>query len=96
MIGREAELTAVRAGIEAVMKGSGRLLVIAGEPGVGKTRISQEMMLACRDRGFVVATGRCYEPTSRYRTIRFWRRYPRCTLPPLNRYALSFPRAGHT
>ena len=62
LIGREAELTAVRAGTEAVAQGFGRLLVISGEPGVGKTRISQEAMLACRDRSFVVATGRCYEP----------------------------------
>jgi tetratricopeptide (TPR) repeat protein len=62
LIGREAELMVIRAQIEAVVEGSGRLLVVAGEPGVGKTRISQEAMLACLDRGFVVATGRCYEP----------------------------------
>lgn len=62
LIGREAELWAIRAQIEAVVEGSGRLLMVAGEPGVGKTRISQEAMLACLDRGFVVATGRCYEP----------------------------------
>src|SRR5215212_1501391 len=62
LIGRETELSAIRAGIEAVVQGSGRLLVVAGEPGVGKTRLSQETMLACRDGGLVVATGRCYEP----------------------------------
>jgi len=62
LIGREAESSAILAGIEAVIQGSGRLLVVVGEPGVGKTRISQEATLACRDRGFVVATGRCYEP----------------------------------
>src|SRR5215208_539022 len=62
LIGREAELLAIQAHIRAVVEGSGRLLAVAGEPGVGKTRISQEAMLACLDRGFVVATGRCYEP----------------------------------
>src|SRR5215218_1070824 len=62
LIGREAELAGVRAGIEAVVEGSGRLVMISGEPGVGKTRISQEAMLACRDFGYVIATGRCYEP----------------------------------
>jgi tetratricopeptide (TPR) repeat protein/transcriptional regulator with XRE-family HTH domain len=62
LIGREAELYAIQKGIEAVIEGSGRLLVISGEPGMGKTRLSQETTLACRDRGFVVATGRCYEP----------------------------------
>jgi tetratricopeptide (TPR) repeat protein/transcriptional regulator with XRE-family HTH domain len=62
LIGRRAELGTIQAGIEAVIEGSGRLLAVAGEPGVGKTRLSQEAMLACRERGFVVATGRCYEP----------------------------------
>jgi tetratricopeptide (TPR) repeat protein len=62
LIGREEEFSTILAAIETVMQGSGRLLVGAGEPGVGKTRISQETTLACRDRGFVVATGRCYEP----------------------------------
>src|SRR5215212_5821049 len=62
LIGRQSELDAIRTGIESVIEGSGRVLVVAGEPGVGKTRLSQEAMLACRDRGFVVATGRCYEP----------------------------------
>jgi tetratricopeptide (TPR) repeat protein/transcriptional regulator with XRE-family HTH domain len=62
LIGRETELSAILAAIEAVVQGSGRLLAVAGEPGVGKTRISQEATLACRDRGFIVATGRCYEP----------------------------------
>jgi tetratricopeptide (TPR) repeat protein/transcriptional regulator with XRE-family HTH domain len=62
LIGREAEFSAIMAAVEAVVKGSGRLLAVAGEPGVGKTRLSQEATLACRGRGFVVATGRCYEP----------------------------------
>src|SRR5829696_3469434 len=62
LIGREAELLVIQAQIGAVVEGSGRLLAVAGEPGVGKTRISQEAMLACLARGFVVATGRCYEP----------------------------------
>lgn len=62
LIGREAEVSAIQKGIEAVTEGSGRLLVVAGEPGVGKTRLSQDAMLACQERGFVVATGRCYEP----------------------------------
>src|SRR5215218_5565868 len=58
LIGREAELLVIQAQIGAVVEGSGRLLAVAGEPGVGKTRISQEAMLACLARGFVVATGR--------------------------------------
>jgi transcriptional regulator with XRE-family HTH domain len=62
LVGRHAELHAIQKWIEAVIEGLGRLLVVSGEPGVGKTRLSQEATLACRNRGFVVATGRCYEP----------------------------------
>lgn len=62
LIGREAEFSAILESAEAAMQGSGRLLAVAGEPGVGKTRLSQEAALACRGRGFVVSTGRCYEP----------------------------------
>lgn len=62
LIGRQGDVATALADVEAVMSGAGRLMVIAGEPGVGKTRLAQETMLACRDRGFLVATGRCYEP----------------------------------
>jgi tetratricopeptide (TPR) repeat protein len=48
--------------VNAVAAGEGRFLTLAGEPGIGKTRLAQEAMLLCRERGFVVATGRCYEP----------------------------------
>ncbi|MFI5429365.1 AAA family ATPase [Aeromicrobium sp. UC242_57] len=33
----------------------------AGEPGVGKTRLAQEASLYAEDRGFLIASGRCYE-----------------------------------
>jgi tetratricopeptide (TPR) repeat protein len=36
--------------------------MLAGEPGVGKTRLAQEVTVAARARGFLVASGRCYEP----------------------------------
>lgn len=62
LVGREGELAAILAALDAVAAGSGRLVVIAGEPGVGKTRLAQAVSLACRDRGMILATGRCYEP----------------------------------
>ncbi|HET9979335.1 MAG TPA: AAA family ATPase [Ktedonobacterales bacterium] len=62
LVGREAEYAAVLAAMDSVGAGSGRLVLLAGEPGVGKTRLAQSAMLACRDRGMAVATGRCYEP----------------------------------
>ena len=62
LVGRAAETAAILAAVDVTREGAGRLLVLAGEPGVGKTRLAQEAARACRDRGFVVATGRCYEP----------------------------------
>jgi len=60
---READLERVVAALEQVLDGRGRLILLAGEPGVGKTRLAQEITLAARDRGFLVATGRCYGDT---------------------------------
>ena len=60
-VAREAELKRVLAAADAVAAGSGRLVMISGEPGVGKTRLAQEAMLTVRNRRFLVATGRCYD-----------------------------------
>jgi tetratricopeptide (TPR) repeat protein len=38
------------------------LLLLAGEAGVGKTRLAQVATQAALERGFIIATGRCYEP----------------------------------
>jgi transcriptional regulator with XRE-family HTH domain/tetratricopeptide (TPR) repeat protein len=61
-VGRETELDAIAVELKAVISGHGRLLVLAGEPGVGKTRLGQEITLRARAQGFLVLTGRCYEP----------------------------------
>ncbi|HEV2237845.1 MAG TPA: AAA family ATPase [Ktedonobacterales bacterium] len=41
--------------------GAGRCVLLAGEPGIGKTRLAQEVDLRARERGMLVASGRCYE-----------------------------------
>ena len=61
LVGREAELRRVLAALEAVAGGRGRFLLLAGEPGVGKTRLAQEAMLRAEAQGFRVLVGRCYE-----------------------------------
>jgi len=61
LVAREAELQRVLAAADAAAAGSGRLVLVSGEPGVGKTRLAQEAMLTVRNRRFLVATGRCYE-----------------------------------
>jgi tetratricopeptide (TPR) repeat protein/transcriptional regulator with XRE-family HTH domain len=61
MVGREAELAHVLHAVDAVAQGDGRLVLLVGEPGIGKTRLAQELTVSLRDRGFLVAAGRCTE-----------------------------------
>jgi class 3 adenylate cyclase/tetratricopeptide (TPR) repeat protein len=69
LVARDAERRQVEAIVDAVAAGAGRLLLIGGEAGVGKTRLAQETTLLARDRGFTVLTGRCYES---YRAVPFY------------------------
>lgn len=62
LISREAELERLGAALADVGRGTGRLLLLSGEAGVGKTRLAQEVTLRARAAGFLIATGRCYEP----------------------------------
>ena len=62
LVARDVELQQILSGVDATASGFGRLVLLAGEPGIGKTRLAQEVALAARDRRFLVATGRCYEP----------------------------------
>jgi class 3 adenylate cyclase/tetratricopeptide (TPR) repeat protein len=62
LVGREPEWEQIMAALDEVSKGSGRLVLLSGEPGIGKTRLAQEVTLKARHWGFLVATGRCYEP----------------------------------
>ncbi len=61
LVGREEEGTRVQAALERTLAGQGRLLLLSGEPGVGKTRLAQEALRQARERGFRTLVGRCYE-----------------------------------
>ena len=43
------------------MSGQGRLVMLGGEPGIGKTRTAQELAALAEARGAQVLCGRCYE-----------------------------------
>jgi len=60
-IGRDSELAELLAGLDDTAAGSGRLFLVAGEPGIGKSRLAYEAAARARDRGFKVAWGRCWE-----------------------------------
>src|SRR5262249_33031295 len=60
-VGRERELAELKAGIGDALEGRGRLFLIAGEPGIGKSRLTDELAELARDRGRRVLWGRCWE-----------------------------------
>ncbi|HEX6778853.1 MAG TPA: AAA family ATPase [Ktedonobacterales bacterium] len=61
LVARDEELAQVLAALDQVAGGDGKVLLLAGEPGVGKTRLAQEVTLAARNRCWLLATGRCYQ-----------------------------------
>jgi predicted ATPase len=60
-VGREREMEVLQAGLEDVLAGRGRVLLLEGEPGIGKTRIASELAVYARVRGVQILWGRCYE-----------------------------------
>lgn len=61
-VGRGREMDALWARWEQALQGRGGMVLIGGEAGVGKTRLSEEFAAAARWHGGVTARGRCYEP----------------------------------
>jgi class 3 adenylate cyclase len=60
-VGRDREFEQMREGVDAALAGSGRLQLLVGEPGIGKTRAAQELGTYARVRGARVYWGRCRE-----------------------------------
>lgn len=59
-VGREEEMAVLRAAIAAV-PAAGRTLLVAGEAGLGKTRLAAEAVRLATDAGFRVLTAPCRE-----------------------------------
>ncbi|MFQ6026168.1 MAG: helix-turn-helix transcriptional regulator [Dehalococcoidia bacterium] len=60
-VGRQREMGELRKALEDVLSGQGRLVMLAGEPGIGKTRTAEELEIYAAGQGFQVLWGRCYE-----------------------------------
>lgn len=60
-VGRERELAALRAAVDQGRAGRGRILALAGEPGIGKTRTAQALADYAHPLGLRVLWGRCHE-----------------------------------
>jgi DNA-binding CsgD family transcriptional regulator len=61
LVGRARELAVLRSALDDVTAGTGRLLLLVGEPGIGKTRLAQELAGRALVAGHAVAWGRCVE-----------------------------------
>ncbi len=62
LVGRQREIEELLGGVEEVREGHGSLCLIAGEPGIGKTRIAEEVAAHGRRRGALVLWSRCWNP----------------------------------
>lgn len=59
LVGRERELSALLGVLDDAEAGSVRIALLVGEPGIGKTRLTEELGIRARARGFGVHVGRC-------------------------------------
>jgi class 3 adenylate cyclase/tetratricopeptide (TPR) repeat protein len=60
-VGRERELEKLREAVDSALGGRGSLQLLVGEPGIGKTRASEELATYARVSGARVYWGRCRE-----------------------------------
>ncbi|MEU7747580.1 BTAD domain-containing putative transcriptional regulator [Nonomuraea sp. NPDC049158] len=61
LVGRAEELTALRQAIEPAFTGGTGLIVLEGEPGIGKTRLLEELTAEAEQRDAAVVWARCLE-----------------------------------
>ncbi|MBI1815527.1 MAG: AAA family ATPase [Deltaproteobacteria bacterium] len=61
MVGREAELAVIAGAYQVAKSGQRQIVLLAGEPGIGKTRLASEAARACHADGATVLLGTCDE-----------------------------------
>ena len=59
--GRQRELTELMGKLDALGSDRGGFVLLGGEPGVGKTRLAEAVLVEARRRGWFSAVGHCYE-----------------------------------
>jgi len=87
-VGRERELGELLVGLEDAASGRGRLFLLAGEPGIGKSRLADELGHEARRRGSQVLWGRGWEDAGAppyWPWVQALRSYVRHTAPELIR-----------
>jgi DNA-binding SARP family transcriptional activator len=61
LVGRDQQLILLDEAVTAAAAGHGGVVLLAGEPGIGKTRLAEEAARRASDAGVTVAWGRCYD-----------------------------------
>ncbi len=64
-VGRETEVELLVSHLNGALHKQGSIVAIGGEPGIGKTRLCEEILVYARGRSFLTAVGRCYAPPLR-------------------------------
>jgi DNA-binding SARP family transcriptional activator len=99
LVGRAAQLAALRAIVDSARASSGRALLLLGDPGVGKSRLLHELVDEASRRGAAVLDGRAYE-AERGRPYGVWidalQRLPHFALGDAYRAQLGPLLEGHT
>jgi len=65
LVGRDRELNLLNEAWNTARRGGAHLVLVTGEPGIGKTRLAQELGRRVRLEGHVVASARAYEAAGR-------------------------------
>ncbi|WP_053734833.1 LuxR family transcriptional regulator [Nocardia sp. NRRL S-836] len=91
ILGRDRELAAVRAGLVAAAGGTGRLLLVGGDAGIGKTRLAAAAVAMAGEYAIPVARGQAVDDPG-MPPLWPWRRLAR-DLPELHR-VLTDPYAS--
>jgi DNA-binding winged helix-turn-helix (wHTH) protein/tetratricopeptide (TPR) repeat protein len=60
-VGRDEVMAELRVLLDEAFEGRSRVVMLVGEPGIGKTRAAEELAREARSRGALVLEGRCYE-----------------------------------
>src|SRR6185503_17544041 len=62
-VGRETEIQKLEGLLKQAIEGTGRIVFITGEPGIGKTSLSDEFLRRARKQqvGILISRGRCVE-----------------------------------
>ncbi len=63
-VGREAELRQLQQAYDAAVSGQGGLVMVVGEPGIGKTALCEQLATYVSIRGGRTLVGHCYEEGS--------------------------------